>query len=618
MYLEGVLNIAQSTEGSCINTQETQHRPNNKKLYSLLKHAKQDSSGVATLRKDYIPHEDDTAKASILNQQFQSVFSPKSPLSLKSLCQMNIQDTIDKGQRRSADQSPYSKIHDIEISTNGIDKLLRNLNPHKAYWPDQITPTILKELHSEIAPILKIIFQKSLDSGTLPSIWKRANVAPIYKKGERSNPANYRPISLTCVLCKTLEHIVASSMTKHFTNLDILHDMQHGFREKRSCETQLLMLVDDLLKSVYNKKQVDLILLDFSKAFDKVNHEKLLSKLHHYGIRGKTLKWIKSFLDDRTQSVVVNGKTSGTIPVSSGVPQGSVLGPILFLVYINDLPEHVQSTVRLFADDTAIYITLDTEGQSKVLQNDLENLEKWENKWDMEFNPSKCQIIHITKSRHHIPTTYKLHNTTLESAPSAKYLGVDIASDMSWTTHINRISKQANQTLGFLKRNIKVHSEQLKSTAYKTLVRPQLEYSSTVWSPYTQSSIYQLEIVQRRAARWATRTYQRTSSVTELLQSLGWRRLDLRRIDSRLSMLYKITNGTVAIPADPYLIRNPRPLRHSHPLQYRLPTATTDYYKFSFFPQTVSIWNTLPIGIPTLPTVEQFNRAVCHIDHKTP
>ena len=162
----------------------------------------------------------------------------------------------------------------------------------------------------------------SLDSRTLPPIWKDANVAPVCKKGERSNPVNYRPISLTCIFGKTLEHIVASSITKHLSKLNILYELQHGFRE-----SQLLMLVDDLFKSVYKKKPTDLILLDFSKAFDKVSHEKLALKLHDYGLRGPALKRVKGFLDNRHQSVIVNGSSSEPIPVSSGVPQGSVLGP---------------------------------------------------------------------------------------------------------------------------------------------------------------------------------------------------------------------------------------------------------------------------------------------------
>ena len=235
-----------------------------------------------------------------------------------------------------------------------------------------------QSIHRKLAPILQLIFQRSLDTGKLPDIWKVANVSPIFKKGEKSDPSNYRSISLTCVLCKILEHIVASSVAKHFTELDILYDLQHGFREKSSCETQLIMLVDESAKNMQMGKQTDLILLDFSKAFDKVAHEKLLLKLHQYGIRGDTLNWIKDFLDNRKQTVVINGINSDEVPVSSGVPQGSVLGQILFLAYINDLPEQVKFRVRLFADDTAMYLAISSSTEGQVLQTDLACLEQWE------------------------------------------------------------------------------------------------------------------------------------------------------------------------------------------------------------------------------------------------
>ena len=161
---------------------------------------------------------------------------------------------------------------------------------HKAAGPDQIKPIVLQTLHKELAPILQEIFQRSINQGKLPNIWKDANVSPAFKKGDKSEPSNYRPISLTCALCKVLEHIVASSLSRHFTDLNILYELQHGFRERMSCETQLIMLVHELSKNMQMGKQTDLILLDFSKAFDKVAHEKLLQKLHFYSILGDTLK----------------------------------------------------------------------------------------------------------------------------------------------------------------------------------------------------------------------------------------------------------------------------------------------------------------------------------------
>ena len=204
-----------------------------------------------------------------------------------------------------------------------------------------------EELRIEIAPVIQLIFEKSLATGKLPSDWTKANVTPIFKKGEKSDPSNYRPISLTCILCKVMEHIIASNLTAHLNKHNILYDLQHGFRQKRSCETQLLQLVEDLGRQLIAGKRIDLVLLDFSKAFDKVNHLKLLFKLSQHGVKGKTLNWIRAFLLGRTQAVVLEGERSAEAPVTSGVPQGSVLGPLLFLLYINDLPQDIQSQVRL-------------------------------------------------------------------------------------------------------------------------------------------------------------------------------------------------------------------------------------------------------------------------------
>ena len=207
----------------------------------------------------------------------------------------------------------------IQISVKGIEKLLKSLNPHKAVGPDEFKPIVLQTLHAELAPILQVIFQKSLDSGKLPHIWKEANVSPIFKKGDKSDPANYRPISLTCVLCKVLEHIVASNLTSLNIWLIPTYYLCCNTGSGRRGPARP-MLVDEISKNMQMGKQTDLILLDFSKAFDKIAHEKLISKLHFYGIRDKTLSWVKDFLDSRSQAVVLNGIKSDKIAVSSGVP----------------------------------------------------------------------------------------------------------------------------------------------------------------------------------------------------------------------------------------------------------------------------------------------------------
>ena len=247
--------------------------------------------------------------------------------------------------------------------------------------------------------------------------------------------------------------------------------------------------------------------MDFSKAFDKVSHSLLIHKLNHYGITGKTNEWIKNFLSDRTQSVVVEGETSTSIPVESGVPQGSVLGPSLFLFYINDMPQEIQSTVRLFADDTIAYVTISSDADSANLQKDLDKLAVWETKWLMKFHPDKCNVLTISKKRTPAKYSYTLHGHNLEHVTAAKYLGCTIASDLKWGKHISNICSKANNTISFLKRNLNISNKSIKEKAYVSLVRPTLEYASSVWDPYQQNDIYRLEMVQRRAARYVTNRY---------------------------------------------------------------------------------------------------------------
>ena len=246
---------------------------------------------------------------------------------------------------------------------------------------------------------------------------------------------------------------------------NLLYDLQHGFRSKRSCEIQLVTLIEDLMRNTIAGSQTDLVLLDFSKAFDKVSHQKLLLKLHKYGIRGPTLKWIQAYFSDRTQTVFIENEKSDTVPVTSGVPQGSVLGPILFLIYMNDLPDTTKSKVRLFVDDTAIYLAFSSLEDAHILQQDLDRLHQWKLQWDMEFNPSKCVVIHVTRSRTPVPSQYLLHGQALESVAGSKYLGVEISNNLSFNNHIQNITTSASRSLGFLKRNIRSQNPALREMA---------------------------------------------------------------------------------------------------------------------------------------------------------
>ena len=198
------------------------------------------------------------------------------------------------------------------------------------------------------------LFQSSVNTGTVPTVWREAIVTPVFKKGANSKPENYRPISLTCILSKVLEHIIVSSIMNHLDNHNLLYPLQHGFRSKLSCETQLLTFTQEIFGSMASGKQTDVAVMDISKAFDKVDHQRLILKLKRMGINNKTSNWIGAWLSHIFQRVVVDGHTSNSCPVLSCIPQGSVLGPCLFLIYINDIPDTLKSNVRLFADDTIV------------------------------------------------------------------------------------------------------------------------------------------------------------------------------------------------------------------------------------------------------------------------
>ena len=305
--------------------------------------------------------------------------------------------------------------------------------------------------------------------------------------------------------------------------------------------------------------------MDVQKAFDKVPHRRLLFKFRRYGIRGKILNWIEGFLTHRKQRVVIEGEYSNWVNVDSSVPQGTVLGSLAFLLFINDLPEGVKSTCRLFADDCILYSKVSGPEDANRLQNDLDKLSAWQDKWQLGFNAQNCHVMPITHTRTPFLQQYKLNGVILEEKKSHTYLGVDLCKDLTWNTHVDRICSKANRTIGFLQRNLHVCPTHIKDMSYKTLVRPILDYCSSVWDPYTQTLIKQIEAVQNRAARFVTGNHSRRSSVTAMKLKLNWEPLELRRKVGRLTNFHEAIAGRLAIPVRSALRPAGRNLRQ--PLQ---------------------------------------------------
>ena len=573
---------------------------NTKPFWSFMKSLRQSSTGVASLKTASGIAVSPLEKANALNSQFKSVFT-----------QEDCQDLPASEYPAPPSMPP------IRITTQGITKLLQELKPHKAPGPDGILPSVLKECAVNIAPLLQPIFQKSIDTGELPNDWLNANVSPIFKKGNRAEPSNYRPVSLTSIPCKLLEHIIHTNVMGHFEKYNIINEEQHGFRKGRSCESQLALTINDLAKILDRQGQADVVITDFSKAFDTVPHKRLLLKLHRSGITGALHSWFKNFLTTRSQSVVLDSVSSSSVWVQSGVPQGTVLGPLLFILYISDLPQGIKSQVRLFADDCILYREIKTEDDKAVLQNDIDTLCSWESKWQMKFNIDKCHVMHITHKRKPLHTYYTMNGDRLNSVTNHTYLGVELNSKLNWADHVNNTATKANKVLGLLRRNLYSCPQKVKETAYKALVRPKLEYCASVWDPYKQDHKNRLEAVQRRAARFVCKDSRRTSSVSTMITKLGWKPLENRRAISRLSLLFKSIHHTVAINTDKYLTSqddNKICTRKSCEISFTHPTVKKDCYKHSFLPRTMTEWNLLPPNIRQSTSVDSLKSKLNNMD----
>ena len=501
-----------------------------------------------------------------------------------------------------------SSMPDINVTENGVYNLLVGLDPNKASGPDGIAPRILIELASEISPVLTHLFNQSLQTGQVPTDWRQANVTPIFKKGSRDKVQNYRPVSLTSISCKILEHILYSNIINHLEKSNLLCHQQHGFRKGHSCETQLIGAFNDWATVLNKKSQTDVAVLDFSKAFDVVPHKRLASKLFAYGVRGNTLNWISQFLSNRQQRVHINSACSNWAPVLSGVPQGTVLGPLLFLIYINDIVRNIDCTIRLFADDCIVYKEINSITDCKVLQNDLNKLQDWQQTWLMKFNVEKCNVIRITNRKSNkIIHRYSMNGNVLSETNTCTYLGITIEANLKWHAHSANAIHKANNVLGLLRRNIGSCSSETKTLAYNTLVRPCLEYATAAWDPHLKTHIDGIEMVQRRAARFVKSDYRRTTSVSAILRDLKWPTLESRRTLNRLKILHNSINGVLAVPTTDLRISN-RTTRYNTGSSkvFTAISTSSDAYKYSFFPRTIKDWNGLDDDTRNLPTIGSF------------
>ena len=582
-------------------------KENPKFFYSYAKRHNKLQSTVGPLYKQSGELTDDPkTMADILQQQYVSVFSdPNSAKKLEPNISCNLESTLE----------------DITFTPTDIVKAIDEVDENSSCAESDIPAVLIKKCKQELAHPLFLIWRDSLDHGYVPKTFKQQIITPVHKKSSKAEAENYRPISLTSHLIKIFERLIRKHIVHHLVKNTIICKNQHGFQKGKSCLTQLIPHIDTVLQNLQNNMDTDVIYLDYAKAFDKVDHQILLKKLYIYGIRGKLLKWLESYLLDRSQTVVVNGHHSIPGTVKSGVPQGTVLGPVLFIIYLNDLESCIKHSITSsFADDTRLKKQINFENDTKLLQEDIEKAIKWSDENNMMLHQSKFELLaHNTENSkllHELPFTkqYSEYTTndgsTISPKDAVKDLGVTITPDLTWSLHISKIVDDSRRMASWILSVFYERSAEVLMTLFKSLVRSRTEYCCPLWSPSKIDDIMRLEGVQR--------TF--TSRIREVRHLSYWERLKHLKITSLqrrrdryiLIHVYKIANNLA--PNDinmKFHQTNRRGLCCTIPAVIKHSKAKyQSKYDASFHITGGKMWNLLPAEIKNKPSLTSFKTAL--------
>jgi hypothetical protein len=556
------------------------------------------------------------------------------------------------------------------IRDSDIFRTIKDMKSHKAAGGDGITIDYLKLVPRNIVPYLRTMFNVSINNGKLPVDWKKALVIPIHKSGNKSEVNNYRPVSLTSVICKIFEKLIDRYIRKYCEENGVFCENQHGFRTGYSCDSQLTALIQDLSDNLEKGSQTDATFIDLSKAFDSISHKKIMKKMYNLPLDKRVLEWIEEFLIGRTQKVKVDNVLSEDINITSGVPQGSVLGPLLFIIYINNIAEGITSNVRLFADDCVIYRAITNELCCQKLQSDIDKVFAELTCLGFQVNKDKSQVLSINNCKKYITVfNYKIGEVVLKRETRVKYLGLIIDSKLSWEEQRRQVVSKGFKRLHFVMRVLKNSNKRAKEKAYTTLVRPLLEYAGDIWDPSSEKDNQQVEKLQKRAARYVmgrkistkkviktkrigdlkvvdlkaemrkrneketgnradlmnrlvqllreqgvneehiTTTEYEFKSITEIIKTLEWKTLQDRRKIARLIKMYKAMIGCK--PWQEIAVRmkqNRGKGRKLHEWKLYRRGYTTKQGRYSTLGRGTAEWNNLPPAVMChpLPSVKEF------------
>ena len=533
---------------------------------------------------------DPEEKASYFNSVFCRTFSKDDDPNLPRLEEFNF---------------PFDKMPEIVITPEDVTAAITKLKNTVSRTPESIPSMFFKKTSKSLAVPLSILFNLSLRAERVPDTWREAIVVPIFKKGRKNDPSNYRPVSLTSVLCRLLESILHKKITLHLLQNSLLSSVQHGFLSGRSTATQQLSFMNELTKLHKNKTDCDAIYLDFSKAFDKISHHKLIHVLRHYKINRMVINWIQSFLNQRSQRTIVGTEFSAPGKITSGVPQGSVLGPLFFLLYVESLLRSIKNScsgvfVYAFADDVKLL-----GSNPSGLHHALKIVEAWSKNWNLSIQPKKSEHISFYNLRNNnYPPTFFISNVQIPQVENVKDLGLIINNKLKWEPYISKITSRAHNISYNILRSFINTDPNFYLQLYKSHVRPILEYNTIIWSPSPSqvSDIKMAESTQRKfTRRLCQKTNIRFNNYQQRLEILNLDSLEIRRVKFDLIAMFKISHNILDINFNEFFETNLSYSKYNtrgHKQKLQPPKYSGSAIRQNFFSnRVINTWNKLPSDI---------------------
>ena len=566
---------------------------NKRPFNSYIKSKTRSRVNIGPLKDNGILISDNLQMATILNKTFSDVFTHEEHTNIPHCERVNFPDSIS----------------DIIFTPDNVSRKIKKLKISTSSGPDKISSKFLNEHVDCLSLPLSILFNRSMHSGQVPQDWKEANVTPIFKKGSKNNPSNYRPVSLTSIPCKLMESIMKDGIVEYLLRFKLINKSQHGFMSKKSCTTNLLEFLEKMTRILDDGEPADIIYLDFSKAFDKVPHKRLMKKMEALGITGNILNWTTNWLANRRQRTVLNGTHSDWSRVISGVPQGSVLGPLLFVIFINDLDnctEHISIMLK-FADDTKLGNRSVTIEDRDKLQKCLDDLVVWADTWSMSFNVGKCKVMHVGRRNENYG--YTMNGLPLNETDKERDIGVIMDTSLKPSKQCAEAARRASAVLTQISRTFLYRDKKVFLQLYKQFVRCHLEFAVPSWNPWLLRDIELLERVQRRAVNLIGGL--RGHSYEDKLNELNLSSLLERRKKYDMVQVFKILKGIDRVESSTWfsLVGDAvqRPTRNtSYPLNLVATRSNTELRKNFFTNRVVANWNALPIVLKESRTLTTF------------